>query len=142
MRPILTLLIVAIPTCAMAAGVPEFLKGKRYTYSEETCVGEDELPAEEDADITTTLEVNEAGIFAYEFGCIFLDFWPGDTDSDMPFLQTVVASCGDDSGVTRPDLISLVFDTSEPESVTVTSQNEYVMGQTFISRTYPLCPEE
>jgi hypothetical protein len=142
MRPLLALLILAIPANAMAAGPPDLLKGQRFTYSEQSCRGEPEPETDDMTAILSTLEVNEAGIFAYEFGCAFLEFWPGDEASDMPYNQTVLASCGDDSGITRPDVISLVFDTGESQSVTVTSQNEYVMGQTFISRTYPICRGE
>jgi hypothetical protein len=142
MRPLLALLVLAIPSSVAGAGLPEYLEGQRYTYSEEACLGEAESSSEEETTILSTLEVNEAGIFAYEFGCTFLEFWPGDGESDTPFIQTVLASCGDDSGITRPDVISLVFNTEEPQSVTVTSQNEYVMGQTFISRTYPICRSE
>ena len=141
MRVLLALLIVAIPATVMAAGPPEYLKGKRYFFSENACRYEPEPDTGEDTSFLSTLEVNETGIFGYEFGCEFLEFWPGDAESDTPFIQTVLASCGDDSGITRPDVISLVFNTEEP-SVTVQSQNEYVMGQSTISRTYPLCPGE
>ena len=140
MRTLLALLIMAIPASAVGAGIPDLLKGQRFTYSEQSCRGEPEAETDDMTEILSTLEVNEAGIFAYEFGCIFLEFWPGDAASDMPYNQTVLASCGDDSGITRPDVISLVF-SEEPPNVTVQSQNEYVMGQTFISRTYPICKE-
>ncbi len=141
MRLLLALAILAIPGAATAAGLPEYLSGKRYMFSENACRYEPEPDAGEDTTFLSTLEVNEAGIFGYEFGCEFLEFWPGDAQSDTPFIQTVLASCGDDSGITRPDVISLVFNTEEP-SVTVQSQNEFVMGEAVISRTHPLCENE
>ena len=141
MRIVLALLIAAIPATAIAAGVPEYLKGKRYAFSDNACHYEPEPETGEDTTFLSTLEVNEVGIVGYEFGCTFLEFFPGDAESDTPYVQTVLASCGDDSGITRPDMISLVFNTEEP-SVTVQSQNEYVTGDAMISRTYPLCPDE
>lgn len=134
MRIAVALLAMAIAAPALGA---DFLKGQRFTYSENACKGEPEPEVTDDLAILSTLEVNEAGVFGYEFGCEFLQFLPG---GDSPY-QTVIASCGDDSGITRPDMITLLY-SEEPQSVTVQSQNEYVMGQTFISRTYPICKDQ
>lgn len=141
MKLALALLVLAIPATATAGGLPDYLKDKRYTYSENACRGEPEPNADDMTAILSALEVNEVGVVGYEFGCIFLEFWPGTDESDTPYNQTVLASCGDDSGITRPDMLSLIF-SDEPPSVTVQSQNEYVTGQTYISHTYPLCKEQ
>jgi hypothetical protein len=134
-RAPVALALALLATGSAIAGPPEFLSGKRYTATEAGCTG----GGEETDDIGTLLELNETGIYTYEFGCSFLEFWPGDDPNSEQFLQTVLASCGDDSGITRPDTFSLVFNDGDVPSVVVQSQNEYVTGSSFVSRTYSLC---
>jgi len=89
----------------------------------------------------------EGGVLSgYELACLFLAYHPVRWAQVGPVSQVViVASCGDDTGITRPDLLSVIL---EPDgALTVQSQNEYVEinaapdrgWQGHVSRRYERC---
>lgn len=108
-----------------AADTPEFLVGKLYSTDAAQC-GD---IVESDGN---TLQLSREGIYAEEFSCQFVSF-KTDADPATGRIYGVVAttSCSDDSGITRPDLISMSHD-EEGGQVFVQSQNEYLLGETEI----------
>ena len=114
---------------AVAGDLPDYLKDKKYATDAIACGtdhGEDEAGA---------LAIDKAGIFGYEFGCSFLDFWHH-KDAEGGLLDvTVLASCGDDSGITRPDMITIIKDSDD--TLRVQSQNEFVQGEMAAMTTQP-----
>ena len=132
---------------ASAADAPKFLKGKKYSTDPAECsVAE---PAESEA-----LVLSEQGVFGYEFGCVFVGFFEEKSADNSSVSHIAVASCGDDSGITRPDLITLILQ-PDKRTLTVQSQNEYVVAEavrlakkdqqgdddnlSFVSKDYTLC---
>ncbi|MGD1935348.1 MAG: hypothetical protein ACFB0Z_12725 [Candidatus Phaeomarinobacter sp.] len=117
---------------------PDFLKHK-YAANPEAC-------AKSDAVEKRGLVIADGSISGTEFGCAFLTYTPVVWDKDFPPQEYVVlASCGDDSGITRPDHLSII---NYGDKLQVQSQNEYVEMVAkgawnepgFVSRTYPKCP--
>jgi hypothetical protein len=115
-------LLGAFPAAAQA--VPEFLAdGARFVRNTDLC------NPPENSEFEGTLEITEAGIFGYELGCPFLSFLP-DIDRETREVHgwVAISNCGDDSGITRPDSFTLIFD-EYAGSLTVQSQNEYALGE-------------
>ena len=150
LRVLISLFVVssfALP--AIASEVPAFLDGKVYSTDPSKCgdVTEDD-----------SLQLSKEGIFGLEFGCTFLGFdLDKDKDTGETYLAVGRANCGDDSGINRPDNITLI---AQGENViTVQSQNEYIISEAqlllsqrlpeniqladefpeFISRDYKIC---
>jgi hypothetical protein len=131
---------------AFASEVPDFLsKGQTYATDWKACVGFADGGAPDDSN---TLDKN--GIFGYEFGCTFVEFKPvifeGRTTGHL-----ITASCGDDSGINRPDIFDVyVYD----NIVTATSQNDYIYDTLrqredgdgaswgFINKQFEMCQPE
>ena len=148
------LLLAGVTTNAVAGpieGTPQFLTEFNYATGEDICVEIGEGDG---------LQLDENGIWGTEFGCKFTGF---DADKDIETdenTNTFVAraNCGDDSGINRPDLITMIFDPQQ-QRVTVQSQNEYVIEEavrmsgfingsktenpelldSYVSREYALC---
>jgi len=119
------------------AGMPDFLK---HTYAANAAA------CDSTGHEKAGLAIKDGLISGTEFGCAFLTYTPVVWDPDYPPSEYVVlASCGDDSGITRPDLISIIH---SGDTLRVQSQNEYVEMVAkgawnepgFISRTYEKCP--
>lgn len=109
---------------ALADDVPAFLADGQVYAVEGAC---DPAEGEE----YPGLKLTEQGIFGYEFGCRFVGI------SGVPSLDggdshqhIATASCGDDSGISRPDLI-LLMPSLDGESVDVTSQNDYAISMAW-----------
>jgi len=101
---------------AFADDAPGFLGGDaKYVTKAEVCTSEE---------LDDALQISERGMFGYEFGCNFLDFLEVKDSDGQAYQFMAVAACGDDSGVTRPDLIMLT--PSDDGMLRVTSQNDYV----------------
>ncbi|MGF1501297.1 MAG: hypothetical protein ACFBSD_05735 [Paracoccaceae bacterium] len=138
--PILMVLAVGsgAPAGADGAGAPpEWLSG-RYASDPAAC------PADGLAEDALVLDAPL--LTGYEFGCVLLGFWPVRWSPTDPGEATVaLASCGDDSGITRPDLLSII---REPDgTLTLQSQNEYARASAwpepvpgYVSRRYAPCP--
>ena len=105
---------------AVAKELPSFLKETVYSTDPSKCgdVTEDD-----------SLQLSKEGIFGLEFACTFLGFqMDKDADTGEVYLAVAQANCGDDSGINRPDLVTLIHNKGE-ESVTVQSQNDYVLTE-------------
>ncbi len=106
---------------ALAAELPDYLMGgQTYATNQKACGGfqDGDLPDD-------SYNLGATGIFGYEFGCVFVDIKPViyPDNEDPVFSHIMTASCGDDSGVTRPD----TFHFSYYEGIlTVTSQTDYL----------------
>lgn len=103
---------------AYSAEVPDFLSnGQTYATDWKACVGFADGNAPDNANT-----LDKTGIFGYEFGCTFVEFKPvifeGRTTGHL-----ITASCGDDSGINRPDIFDVYF---YDGIVTATSQNDYI----------------
>ena len=127
-------------TTQTGAEAPDFLK-HRYAANPEACAMGDEVEKR-------GLVIADSSISGTEFGCAFLTYTPVVWDKDFPPQEYVVlASCGDDSGITRPDHLSIIH---YDDRLQVQSQNEYVEMVAkgawnepgFVSRTYTKCPAE
>ncbi len=118
-----TLAIIAACACLGAApasaadGVPDFLSaGQTYANDEKTCKDSEDGEFE-------GLKLSQAGIFGYEFGCIFVAWHPVKYEGATTFDNYIaITQCGDDSGINRPDAVSITNNSGE---LTVTSQNDY-----------------
>ncbi len=105
---------------AQAGEMPDFLKGRVFSTEKASCG---------DATGGDGLQLTREGIFGPEFGCTFLSFKEDrDADTGRLFLVVATANCGDDSGINRPDLITL-SPYIEGGQVIVQSQNEYVISE-------------
>lgn len=118
-------LIFSWVTAGFAADIPEFLDGELYSTDASQC-----------GDIVDTngdtLQLSREGIYAEEFSCQFVDFKvDADPQTGQVFGVIATASCSDDSGITRPDLISMSH-YEDGGQVFVQSQNEYLLGETEI----------
>ncbi|MFZ2103004.1 MAG: hypothetical protein WAU86_20815, partial [Oricola sp.] len=76
-------------------------------------------------------QLTATGLYAYEFGCTFTSFEAirfddGDNDPDQ-FIG--IASCGDDSGISRPDMILMM--PSGEDMLFLTSQNDYAISSVW-----------
>ncbi|MEL7428441.1 MAG: hypothetical protein AAFN43_00445 [Pseudomonadota bacterium] len=136
---------------AVAQNIPEFLVGKVYSTDTSQCG--DVVDAEGDV-----LQLSKEGIFGQEFGCTFTGFqFDRDPQTGRVYSVVATANCGDDSGISRPDLMTL-SPYEEGGQVVVGSQNEYILGETeimiaeklgrefpernsyaWVSKTYNLC---
>lgn len=135
------ILSVSLPGGAALAHdtkAPDFLKHS-YAAKPEAC-------APDQHGERKGLLIADGSISGTEFGCAFLSYTPVVWDEDFPPSEYVVlASCGDDSGITRPDHISIIH---YDDKLQVQSQNEYVemlaSGKWnepgFVSQTYTRCP--
>lgn len=132
------------------SGTPELLLKYTFATDPQSCVEISE---------TDGLQLDQSGIWGLEFGCKFLDF-VADKDPDTGEVNVYVArvNCGDDSGINRPDMITLIFQ-SDPRKAIVQSQNEFVTSEAvrmsgyvngsksetpeelagYVSREYALC---
>ena len=112
-------------TVVFAGEVPTFLDGKLYSTDASQCG--DIVDSNGD-----TLQLSREGIYAEEFSCQFVDFKTDvDPQTGRVFGVVATASCSDDSGITRPDLISMSH-YEDGGQVFVQSQNEYLLGETEI----------
>ncbi|MCG6858712.1 MAG: hypothetical protein LJE67_11680 [Salaquimonas sp.] len=110
----------AIAGLAHADSVPFFLaNGQKYVTDTKICSGKD-------TDETDALQLTAKGMFGYEFGCNFLQFLDVKDSGDGSVYQYLaIAACGDDSGISRGDMITLT--PSGDDQLRVTSQNDYVV---------------
>lgn len=132
-----------------AKDIPDFLQDKVYSTDTSKCG---------DSTEDDSLQLSKEGVFGFEFGCTFFGFdMEVDKDTGKTYLAIARANCGDDSGVNRPDLFTLVF--QDETTITVQSQNEYTIAEAqqllsqrlpenikiadefpnYISRDYKLC---
>lgn len=112
-----------------AKDIPDFLKDKVYSTDTSKCG---------DSTEDDSLQLSKEGVFGYEFGCTFFGFdMEVDKDTGKTYLAVGRANCGDDSGVNRPDLITLVV--QDETTISVQSQNEYTIAeaQQLISQRLP-----
>lgn len=105
------------PAPAGAQEVPPFLASGQSWSTDERACGNPEEGVE-----GVFYVASKEGLFGYEFGCNFVDFRPVRNSDGETYGWLATASCGDDSGITRPDMFSL----SEYDGMlTVTSQNDW-----------------
>lgn len=135
-----------VSSSAVAEEVPDFLaNGKTYASDWRACVGFADGGAPDDSN---TLDAT--GVYGYEFACTFVDFTPVKFEGRTTgYLAR--ASCGDDSGINRPDNFELSF---YEDVVTATSQNDYLYdllrprsdgdGESwgFVSTQFEMCQPE
>jgi hypothetical protein len=117
-----SLAIVCCTSSAIAKEVPAFLESKVYSTDPSKC-----------GDVTedNSLQLSKEGIFGLEFGCTFLGFeLDKDKDTGETYLAIARANCGDDSGINRPDNITLIA--QGDDIITVQSQNEYIVSEAQI----------
>lgn len=123
LRIVCSILIAA--SCAgnaLAQEIPDFLKDRVYTTDTSKCG---------DSTQDDSLQLSREGIFGYEFGCTFLGFdMEVDKDTGKTYLAVVKANCGDDTGINRPDLITLI--PQDEHTVMVQSQNEFIIAEAQI----------
>lgn len=142
----------AIPLQAAepVTGTPDFLLKFHFATSESACVEVGE---------TDDLMINEIGIFGQEFGCKFLDFVADREEAGgEAYLYVARVNCGDDGGINRPDMITIIHDDFQ-KLVTVQSQNEFIIEEavrmsgfingskdenaepldSYVSRDYKMC---
>ncbi|MGI9350296.1 MAG: hypothetical protein ACR2O3_01935 [Rhizobiaceae bacterium] len=132
-----------------AGEVPDFLKDRVFSTDTASCG---------DVSEGDGLQLTKEGIFGPEFGCTFLGFKEDrDEDTGRLYMVVALANCGDDSGINRPDNITL-SPYLEGGQVIVQSQNEYVVSEVefliarkldkeipekseyaWVSNTYELC---
>ena len=118
MRKIFLAIIVALaaPVPALADGLPEFLSGGQVWATDPAgCAA-----GEGGEEVYFTLRAD--GVYGYEFGCTFAQFLPARTSEGETVGWIAIASCGDDSGISRPDLFNL---SAYDSTLTVTAQNEW-----------------
>ena len=144
-----SIVLLAFPaSVSLAADLPSFFSsGQLYAESQEDCIAPD---AETDRERPLTM--NGEGVSAHEFGCYFVEFKPVKNPFAEPGTEPdtwlVTASCGDDSGITRPDIFNIsIYD----RSLWVTSQNDYLYDLLrqredgdndawgFVNKEYVLC---
>lgn len=132
-----------------AKDIPDFLVDKVYSTDTSKCG---------DSTEDNSLQLSKEGVFGFEYGCTFFGFnMDVDKDTGKTYIAVARANCGDDSGVSRPDLMTLVV--QDEKTISVQSQNEYVISQAqlllsqrlpeniklqdeipnYISRDYKLC---
>ncbi len=149
--------LLAVPAMAQEQPeplVPPFLEGTAvYARDLAYCPGKAD-PGE--GAIEDTISVSRSGLYGYELGCTFLEFLAErDPETKEVHSWQVLAQCGDDSGITRPDAFTLIPDADGAE-LRVQSQNEYVAGtiaalmnggdidrfmqSQFLSSSYKRCP--
>ena len=111
------------PVGALADDVPDFLKGRVFSTDTRSCGDSSEGDG---------LQLSREGIYGPEFSCQFVGF-KKDADPDTGRIYAIVATanCSDDSGISRPDLITL-SPYIEGGQVIVQSQNEYILSEAEI----------
>ncbi len=131
---------------AVSAEVPDFFAGgKTYASDWRACVG---FAGDGAPDDSNTIDIS--GVFGYEFSCTFVDFKPVVYEGRITsYIAT--ASCGDDSGINRPDFFDISF---YEDIVNITSQNDFIYdtlrvredgdGESwgFINKQFELCQPE
>ncbi len=121
-RTAVSFFLMSVSSAALAADVPRFLQGKVYSTNASQCG--DTVNANPD-----TLQLSKEGIYGEEYSCQFLEFkTESDPSSGRIYSVVAIATCSDDSGITRPDLISM-SPYEEGGQVIVQSQNEYIKGE-------------
>ena len=121
--PIFLIAFLGATSHSFADDAPNFLKGRTFATESANCKG---------ADDGDGLQLNREGIFGQEFSCSFVGFKiDKDTASGRVFSVVATASCSDDSGISRPDLINL-SPYIEGGEVYVQSQNEYLLYETEV----------
>ncbi|MCB1451147.1 MAG: hypothetical protein KDJ67_13675 [Nitratireductor sp.] len=109
-----------IPVGAKAGETPPFLSGGQF-YGENTLACDE---AKSGAGEGEGLYMKGEGVFGTEWGCTFVDFLPIRYEQGGEISGYIaITSCGDDSGVSRPDMFELHF---YEDVITATSQNDYV----------------
>jgi len=111
------------PLAAHAGDIPSFLSaGQTYAEKQEYCLGPDE-----EAEFERPMNINAEGMSAHESGCQFVEYKPIIHSFDEPGAEPdsylVTAACGDDSGITRPDIFHLYH---YEGTLRLTSQNDYM----------------
>ena len=117
-----TLVFSCLAHTAMASDLPLFLKDKVYSTDPSKC-----------GDVTKddSLQLSKEGVFGVEFGCTFLGFdVEADKDTGKIYIAVARANCGDDSGINRPDNITLI--PQDENTISVQSQNEYIISEAQI----------
>lgn len=113
----------------MAKDIPDFLVDKVYSTDTSKCG---------DSTEDNSLQLSKEGVFGFEYGCTFFGFdMDVDKDTGKTYLAIGRANCGDDSGVNRPDLITLVV--QDETTISVQSQNEHTISeaQVLLSQRLP-----
>lgn len=122
---IVSMLVLSVLTApAMADNPPAFLKNK-YATDPESC------GARPDPQNSGALTIDKNGIRGVEFSCSFLRFWSGKAGQKGTY--TVLVSCADESGVTRPDMLTMTLE--ENGELQVQSQNEYAITEAVATAT-------
>ena len=120
---LVSLMLVGLAAPSLAADAPAFLNDK-FASDPEACKKDANM---EELDALT---IDKSGIFGFEFGCTFLEFWNEQQDGKTK-STIALASCGDDSGIIRPDMITMILE-GEGE-LRVQSQNEYAITEAIAS---------
>ena len=120
----LGLALAALATPAAAQEIPPFLAdGGKYATDATSCAAEIEE--------AEGYQLTAKGLYAYEFSCTFTSFQSvryNDGDNE-PDEYIAIASCGDDSGISRPDMILLM--PSDENMLFLTSQNDYAISSVW-----------
>lgn len=108
---------------ANAADMPPFFSaGQMYAEKQENCVGPDDA-----VEFERPMVLTGEGLSAHESGCQFVEFKPVIYSFAEPAAEPdsylVTAACGDDSGITRPDVFHMHYYDGK---LTLTSQNDYM----------------
>ena len=121
MTALMTVLIAALGASASAqdADAPDFIDGT-YATDPKAC------KADANPEETQALTIDSNGIYGFEFGCTFLDNW-SELNGEETTGYIALASCGDDSGIIRPDFISIIPEGDD--ELRVQSQNEYAISE-------------
>ncbi len=114
-------ILMAGPAIGLAQELPQYLaSGKTFSSDWRACVGfvDGNAPV-------CSYTLYRSGNYGYEFSCIFVDFKPviDASGTGEVWGHIATANCGDDSGVSRPDVFILSFYENQ---ITVTSQNDYL----------------
>ena len=114
----------------MAGEIPPFLAGgQKYATAPANCT--DATGSE------TGLSISAAGMFGRESGSSLLASPRGRDDArPEPIGYVAIASCGDDSGISRPDMLNISLSEG---GIYVTSQSDYTIAASrpFDGRTDP-----
>ncbi len=113
------LLVAGLSAPALAADVPDVLKDK-YASDAAAC------KAGAESEEIGSLTLDKDGFKGTEFSCSFLQFWKEEQDGKVT-AYTALMSCGDDTGVTRPDFVTIV--PGQDGTLRVQSQNEYLITE-------------
>lgn len=108
------MILTGLSLPALAGDMPD-LFNKKYATDPAAC------KAAQGSEQVDALVLDKTGIFGLEFSCTYVDFWSGKDG-----VTTVLVTCGDDTGITRPDLLSVIDDGNG--EIRVQSQNEFVMS--------------